>query len=56
VIPETSIVGEFMKALFGYNANPALMETIGYLGYFAAIFGLIRWLARKPVTKVAAAV
>ncbi len=52
VIPETSIVGEFMKALFGYNANPSLMETIGYVGYFVAVFGLTRWLGRRPVTKV----
>ena len=54
-IPETALVGQFLKALFGYNANPSLTEMMGYLGYFAAVFGLTRWLARKPVAKEAAA-
>ncbi len=55
LVPETSLVGQFLKALLGYNANPSLTEMIGYLGYFAAVFGLTRWLARKPVVKGAAA-
>lgn len=55
IVPETSTVGQFLSALFGYNANPSLTETVGYLGYFVGVFGLTRWLARKPVTKAAAA-
>lgn len=54
-IPETALVGQFLKALFGYNANPSLTEMMGYLGYFVAVFGLTRWLARKPVAKEAVA-
>jgi len=53
LVPEASVIGQFLKALFGYNANPSLTEMIGYLGYFAAVFGLSRWLARKPAGKVA---
>jgi len=53
IVPENSTVGQFLSALFGYNANPSLTEMTGYLGYFVAVFGLTRWLARKPVTKVA---
>ena len=51
VMPETSLVGQFLKALFGYNASPSLTETIGYLGYFVGVFGLTRWAARKAVGK-----
>src|SRR5512147_1798332 len=53
IVPESSTVGQFLSALFGYNANPSLTEMTGYLGYFVAVFGLTRWLARKPVAKVA---
>ena len=31
VLPETSLVDSFMKTLFGYNGNPSLLETFGYL-------------------------
>lgn len=55
IVPESSTVGQFLSALFGYNANPSLTEMIGYLGYFAAVFGLTRWLARKPAQKAVAA-
>ncbi len=49
LVPQTSTVGQFLSALFGYNANPSLTETIGYLGYFVAVFGLTRWFGRKPI-------
>jgi high-affinity iron transporter len=55
LLPQTSTVGQFLSALFGYNANPSLTEAIGYLGYFVAVFGLTRWLGRKPVAKVTVA-
>ncbi|MBI5566029.1 MAG: FTR1 family protein [Chloroflexi bacterium] len=48
-MPEASTAGQFLKALFGYNADPSLTEMLGYLGYFVVVFGLTRWLARKPV-------
>jgi high-affinity iron transporter len=54
LVPETSTVGQFLSALFGYNASPSFTEMIGYLGYFAAVFGLTRRLARKPVVKAPA--
>ena len=28
----------FLKALFGYNGNPSLIEVISYLGYFFVIY------------------
>jgi high-affinity iron transporter len=54
LVPQTSTVGQFLSALFGYNANPSLTETIGYLSYFVAVFSLTRWLGRKPATEAAA--
>jgi high-affinity iron transporter len=37
LIPETSFVGMILKTLFGYNANPTLMEMLAYFGYLAAV-------------------
>jgi len=42
VIPEASVIGRFLAAIFGYNANPSLLEVIAYstflgstlVGYF----------------------
>lgn len=46
LLSETSLPGEVLKALFGYNPSPALLEVFAYLGYFAAVFfGL--WTAQK---------
>jgi high-affinity iron transporter len=49
VLPEDTTAGLFLKALFGYNGNPSLTETLGYLGYFVVIFFLTRWLDRRLV-------
>lgn len=47
VLPETSLVGSFMKTLFGYNGNPSLLETLSYLAYWVAVLLGVRWaLAR----------
>jgi high-affinity iron transporter len=51
VVPETTLFGQFMKALFGYNANPALAETLAYIGYFVIVLGMVRYFNRKPVEK-----
>ena len=36
-IDETSIMGELLKTLFGYNGNPSLTEMIGYFGYLIIV-------------------
>lgn len=54
-IPESSTMGQFLQALFGYNANPSLTEMIAYVAYLVIVWGLARWLARKPVTRAVAA-
>ncbi len=53
VIPETTVFGQFLKALFGYTAVPSLTETIGYLVYYVIVFCLMRWFARKPIARTA---
>jgi high-affinity iron transporter len=49
VIPESTVFGQFLKALFGYNANPSLTESIGYVGYFIVTYLAARRIDRRPV-------
>jgi high-affinity iron transporter len=37
ILDETSVSGQLLKTLFGYNANPSLTEVIAYLGYLFAV-------------------
>ena len=55
VVPETTVFGQFLKALFGYNANPSLSEMLAYIGYFVVVLGLLWYFNRKPVAKPTAA-
>jgi high-affinity iron transporter len=55
VLSENSTVGEFLKALFGYTASPALTEMLAYVTYFVVVLGLLRYLDRKPLKQAAAA-
>ncbi|MBI5965669.1 MAG: FTR1 family protein [Chloroflexi bacterium] len=36
-IDETSVSGELLKTLFGYNGNPSLTEMIGYIVYLITV-------------------
>ncbi|MFO7916474.1 MAG: iron uptake transporter permease EfeU [Anaerolineae bacterium] len=38
ILPEDGPVGAFLKALFGYNGNPSLLETLSYVAYFLLIY------------------
>ena len=52
VVDETSVVGELLKTLFGYNGNPSLTEVIGYFVYLAvAIFFFTRTTTTQTVVK-----
>jgi high-affinity iron transporter len=55
IVHESSVFGQFLKALFGYNGNPSLTETIAYLGYFVIIYFLTRWFDRRPAISPSAA-
>jgi high-affinity iron transporter len=37
VLDENGTVGVFLKALFGYNGNPSLLEVVAYVGYLIAV-------------------
>jgi len=42
VLDETSVAGQLMKTLFGYNGNPSLTEMIAYFVYLAVVTVLWR--------------
>lgn len=49
-IPDQSIVGQFLKALFGYTSSPSLSQTIGYIGYFCVLAWILtRKSQRMPL-------
>lgn len=37
ILDENSTTGELLKAVFGYNGNPSLIEVIAYLCYFVVM-------------------
>lgn len=53
VLPESSLVGSFMKALFGYNGDPSLLEVTSYLAYWVAVLLGVRWWVRRLVPRAA---
>jgi high-affinity iron transporter len=46
VLSETSLLGQVLKTLFGYNASPSLSSVISYIFYFVAI-----WLGLRAASK-----
>ncbi len=42
ILPEASIIGRFLAAIFGYNANPSLIEVIAYTVFLG--FTLVSYL------------
>lgn len=42
VLPENSAIGLLLKALFGYNGNPSLTETLAYVLYILGILSGLR--------------
>jgi len=46
VLDEGSLAGSFLKAVFGYNENPSLVEVLVYLGYLL----IVGWAYFRPPT------
>lgn len=50
-LPDDSGTGAILRALFGYQDEPTVIEVVAYLGYFAVAWLLSRTdLARAPIT------
>jgi high-affinity iron transporter len=41
ILNEKEGIGSFLKAIFGYNGNPSLVETVAYFGYLIFLIGLL---------------
>ncbi|MGH2621113.1 MAG: iron uptake transporter permease EfeU [Anaerolineales bacterium] len=53
ILDESSTVGEFLKALIGYNGNPSLEEVAAYLVYWVAtLLGVRLWMQSKFATRL----
>ncbi len=53
IVSETSLLGQLLKTLFGYNANPSLTEVIAYLAYFVSVLTVLQLGNRKVKSSVA---
>ena len=48
VLPTESLLGQLLRALFGYTATPAVLEVVGYALYWVlALAGVRWWVARR---------
>ncbi len=48
ILDENSSIGTFLKALFGYNGNPSLLEVVTYVAYFA-IVSILGFRPQRPL-------
>jgi high-affinity iron transporter len=55
ILNESSTVGAFLQALFGYNGNPSLLEVISYVAYFVIIYVATRLSKSRQVAPVTSA-
>jgi high-affinity Fe2+/Pb2+ permease len=53
IISQSSILGQLLQTLFGYNSSPALTEMIAYFGYIAVVAYL--WRRENTITVKATA-
>ncbi|MBI4373224.1 MAG: hypothetical protein HY585_05840, partial [Candidatus Omnitrophica bacterium] len=49
VLNEKQGIGAFLKALFGYNGNPSLVEVVSYAAYLIAIPLFLRQKQALPM-------
>ena len=48
ILDEGSVAGQLLKALFGYNGNPSLLEALAYVAYLAVVGALTLRGSRRP--------
>jgi high-affinity iron transporter len=49
---ESSSLGEIIRAVFGYNGNPSLLEVIAYWGYWVVALIGVRWWGDRKGTRL----
>jgi high-affinity iron transporter len=52
--PDTSVLGEFAKSLFGWRPDPSLLMVVAYLAYLLPIGGAFLSMTKKTAPKPAA--
>jgi high-affinity iron transporter len=55
ILDEGGTLGTFLKALFGYNGNPSLLEVFSYGVYFFVIYLMVRLGGQRRVVSAPAA-
>ncbi len=53
ILDENSTLGSILKAMFGYNGNPSLLEVSSYLGYWVVVLSSVRWWMRRVGVRLA---
>jgi len=51
LLDENSSLGSILKAIFGYNGNPSLVEALSYIGYVGVILSVNRITSRKEMAE-----
>jgi high-affinity iron transporter len=54
VIDENAPLGLVLKALFGYNGNPSLLEVLGYVAYWVLALVGVRWWVNRRTGQISA--
>mgnify|MGYP002713204562 CR=1 FL=1 len=53
ILDENSSLGQILKALFGYNSDPSLLEVISYIGYWVFALVGMPWFVERSVKEIA---
>ncbi len=48
ILPDGSGIGQLLRALFGYNADPSLTEVLAYAAYLAGVVLTLLRIRRRP--------
>ena len=52
LLDERSTLGSLLKALFGYNGNPSLLEVLSYIGYWLAVWRSVSWWTARRLARL----
>lgn len=49
ILPEKAAFGSLLKSLFGYNANPSLLEVVSHVVYLLGISVFWKWISMQDL-------